>query len=170
MLTATFFLALELRMGKKRKVGVYVQGMSLHVRERVTQYMQYGMVQKDARRQYPGFKTPTRAECSHESPFSSVWSAPLTLDYSWMSARSSLVKCQQTEFPVMHTNNQLNRQRQSCSKAFPRADCSVMFPGSCCVSPQRAWQKWGQTSMWRVSGRYQIQTWWVRFSSPSSSL
>ena len=39
----------------------------------------------------------------------------------------------------------------------------VLFP--CCLFPQRVWQKWGQTSTWRVSGRCQTQTWWVIFSS-----
>lgn len=34
----------------------------------------------------------------------------------------------------------------------------------CFFSPQRVWQKWGQTSTWQVSGRCQTQIWWVTFS------
>lgn len=57
----------------------------------------------------------------------------------------------------MYTNNRLNGGKGGFAQ---------LFPVSCCVSPQRAWQKWGQTSTWRVLGPCQTQTWWVWSSPP----
>lgn len=54
----------------------------------------------------------------------------------------------------MYTNNRLNSGKDGFAQ---------VFPVSCCVSPQRAWQKWGQTSTWQVSGPCRTQTWWVFF-------
>lgn len=66
-------------------------------------------------------------ECVWILSFSSVWSDPLTHDYSWISVWSSLVKCQQANSTVMYTNNQLNKDGAAAKLFVCRLHCDVFL-------------------------------------------
>lgn len=125
LLTATVFLPLNWRLKKARPVPDSVITILSKCATAAGQALSSSNLRTAAQQSWQGrdsvmhgdriqvlirpqghkFSTERALICSVPS----VWSVPLTLDYSWIFVRSGLVKCQQADFTVMYTNNRLNK-------------------------------------------------------------